>query len=114
MWVASSNGWPRDVQWRENRWKLGRRKVMEAFARSRWRVRNENKSWRALNRVLSDCWFLYGLLEFKQGCKIGLHTLSNFAQVFARHFRKAKQFRKAKVGVRIFHRVCKIFAPLAN
>ena len=30
--VASSNGWSRDVQWREDRWKLRRRKVIKDFA----------------------------------------------------------------------------------
>ena len=69
----------------EKLWKLGRRKVMEAFAMGRLGVRNENRAWMGLNKLFSDCWFSHRLLEFAQG----LHIISNFAQLFAKIFRKA-------------------------
>ena len=32
-------------------WKLGRCKVMEAFAMGRWGMQNKNRAWRGLNRL---------------------------------------------------------------
>ena len=111
VWVASSNGWPQGVQWRENQWTLGRRKVMEAFARSRWGVRNENKAYRALNRVLSDCWFSHGLLEFTQACEMGARVAKWFLglrSIFAKQSNFAWNFCKANVGVQIFRTPCEL------
>ena len=48
----------------EKLWKLGRRKVIEAFAMGRCDVRNENKAWRGLNKLFSDHWFSHRLLDF--------------------------------------------------
>ena len=99
---------------REKLWKLGRRKVMEAFIMGRWGVRNENRAWRGLNRLFSDHWFLHRLLEFAQG----LWNFSKLAKWISTPSLILQTFRKAgcakfSQGVRIsFCRVCEIFAPL--
>ena len=97
---------------REKLWKLGRRKVMEAFTMGRCGVRNENKAWRGLNRLFSDHWFSHKFLDFAQGLRNfsrvakWVHTPSLISHSFL-------QSIFAKLGVRKFRMPCEIFVECA-